>query len=200
MSYVDIVFDGQPGPEGPVFVETEDAYGNSISIGDWVKRPDDYWVLRVEHLADTDQRPSDTECRHTGADELGRRKGDCPRCTVELGWGNFGDKQTSDGHHTFEELYYYRMLYNAQAAQAWLATGIKVEKSWNHHDGEPCFGGGMFVVQAELPTGQVSNHYKPQFWDLFNVPAVELPEVYDGHTPAEAAERMRDYLVSQQTG
>lgn len=111
-----------------------------------------------------------------------------------------GKSQVSDGHHTFEELYYYRMLYNAQAALAWLAAGIKVEKSWNHHDGEPCFGGGMFVVQAELPTGQVSNHYKAEYWDLFDVPEVWLPAVYDGHTPAIAAERMRDYLVSLQTG
>ena len=150
MSYVDIVFDGQPGPDGPVFVETEDSEGKSISLGHWVKRPDDYWVLRVEDR-------------------------------------DFVTKHTSDGHHTFEELYYYRMLYNAQAVLAWLANGIKVEKSWNHHDGEPCFGGGMFVVQAELPTGQVSNHYKAEYWDLFSVPAVELPAVYDGHTPAIAA-------------
>lgn len=102
--------------------------------------------------------------------------------------------ETSDGYHTFDELYYYRMVYNAQAAQAWLADGIPVVKSWNHHDGLPCFGGGMFVVQAELPTGQVSNHYKAEHWDLFKVPEVGLPPVYDGHTPAIAADRMAKYI------
>lgn len=104
-------------------------------------------------------------------------------------------KDTTDGHHTFKELYYYRMLYNAQAATAWTLAGIPVVKSWKHHDGELCFGGGMFVVQAELPTGQVSNHYKEHFWDLFNVPAVELPPEYDGHTPEDAASRMYLYLL-----
>lgn len=37
--------------------------------------------------------------------------------------------ETSDGHHTFAELYEYRMLYNAHAAQGWLAAGIPVVKS-----------------------------------------------------------------------
>lgn len=104
--------------------------------------------------------------------------------------------ETSDGHHTFNELYHYRMLYNAIACRAWLKEGHTVVKSWNHHDGEPCLGGGMFVVQAELPTGQVSNHYKAEYWDLFDVPAIELPTVYDGHTPAIAAARMLEYLLS----
>jgi len=98
---------------------------------------------------------------------------------------------TSDGHHTFEELYDYRMLYNAHAAAGWLAAGIPVVKSWHHSDGELCFGGGWFIVTATLPTGQVSNHYRSQHWDLFAVPAVDLPPEYDGHTPAEAAERLR---------
>lgn len=103
--------------------------------------------------------------------------------------------ETSDGHHTFSELYHYRMLYNAVACRAWLKEGHTVVKSWKHHDGELCFGGGWFIVQAELPTGQVSNHYKAEYWDLFGVPEVGLPMVYDGHTPAIAAARMLEYLL-----
>lgn len=45
--FVDVVFDGEPGPDGPVFVETEDAQGRGIKLGNWVKREDDYWVLRI---------------------------------------------------------------------------------------------------------------------------------------------------------
>ena len=103
-------------------------------------------------------------------------------------------KDTSDGHHTFEELYDYRMIYNAHAAHGWLTAGINVVKSWRHSDGEECFGGGWFIVTAELPTGQVSNHYREQYWDLFHVPEVELPPEYDGHTPAVAANRLRTML------
>lgn len=105
--------------------------------------------------------------------------------------------QTSDGHHTFDELYDYRMLYNAHAAHGWLAAGIPVVKSWRHSDGEECFGGGWFIVTAELPTGQVSNHYREQYWDLFQVPDEEVAPEYDGHTPAIAANRLRSYLEGQ---
>lgn len=98
---------------------------------------------------------------------------------------------TSDGHHTFDELYDYRMLYNAHAAHGWLAAGGPVVKSWKHSDGELCFGGGWFIVTATLPTGQVSNHYKAEHWGLFAVPEVDLPPEYDGHTPQDAAERLR---------
>ena len=43
---VDIVFDGPPGPEAGRFVEVE-RDGKSISAGEWVKREDGYWVLRL---------------------------------------------------------------------------------------------------------------------------------------------------------
>ena len=102
--------------------------------------------------------------------------------------------EASDGHHTHRELYEYRMLYNAHAAHGWLAAGIPVVKSRRHSDGEPCFGGGWFIVTATLPTGQVSNHYRDDRWDLFDVPAVDLPPEYDGHTPADAAARLRGLL------
>lgn len=98
---------------------------------------------------------------------------------------------TSDGHHTFDELYDYRMLYNVHAAHGWLAAGIPVVKSWKHSDGDLCFGGGWFIVTATLPTGQVSNHYKAEHWGLFAVPEIDLPPEYDGHTPQDAAERLR---------
>lgn len=102
--------------------------------------------------------------------------------------------EASDGYHTHNELYEYRMLYNAHAAQGWLAAGIPVVKSWHHSDGEPCFGGGWFIVTATLSTGQVSNHYKAEHWDLFDCPEVDLPPEYDGHTPKIAAQRLRGEL------
>jgi len=44
---VDIVFDGPPGPVAGRFVEVEDESGASINFGEWVRRDDGYWVLRV---------------------------------------------------------------------------------------------------------------------------------------------------------
>lgn len=59
------------------------------------------------------------------------------------------------------------MLYNAAFFNS-LEGKYDVHKSYRH--GELCFGGGWFIVVANLPTGQVSNHYRAEEWNLFNVP------------------------------
>ena len=73
---------------------------------------------------------------------------------------------------------------------------IKVCKSHRHYDGEECFGGGWFIVMAELPTGQISNHYENRHWELFNIPELDTAWEWDGHTPNEAADRIESYLKS----
>lgn len=55
---------------------------------------------------------------------------------------------------------------------------------------ELCFGGGWFIVMAYLPTGQVSNHYRIEDWNLFNIPERWKADEWDGHTPVEAANRL----------
>lgn len=45
--YFDFVCDAPPGPESGRFVEVENALGESISKGEWIKRPDGYWALRI---------------------------------------------------------------------------------------------------------------------------------------------------------
>lgn len=104
--------------------------------------------------------------------------------------------EVSDGYHTFNELYYYRMLYNAAFFN--LLPKQWVHKSKRHHTGEECFGGGWFIVMANLPTGQISNHYELKDWDLFQVPEKEFADEWDGHTPQEAAERLHRYLQQEQ--
>lgn len=103
----------------------------------------------------------------------------------------------SDGYHTFNELYRYRMLYNAAFFNELAKKGdIKVCKSHKHYDGEECFGGGWFIVMAELPTGQISNHYENRYWELFNIHELDTAWEWDGHTPNEAANRIESYLKS----
>lgn len=113
-------------------------------------------------------------------------------------------EDTSDGYHTFKELYLYRMLYNAAffnslktvsgSSESGQPYWFDVHKSWNHNDGELCFGGGWFIVMATLPTGQVSNHYEAKWWDIFNIPEYPVADKWDGHTPEEAAERLLKFL------
>jgi hypothetical protein len=103
----------------------------------------------------------------------------------------------SDGYHTFDELYQYRMLYNAMAFNMLVNLfndEAQVHKSWRHSDGEECFGGGWFIVMAELPTGQISNHYEAQHWDLFDIPERETANKFDGHTPKDVADRIEAWL------
>lgn len=62
--------------------------------------------------------------------------------------------QISDGFHTFDELYHYRMLYNAAFFNS-LEGKYEVHKSYRHADGELCFGGETvgvngYFVQKDL--------------------------------------------------
>lgn len=107
--------------------------------------------------------------------------------------------ETSDGFHTFNELYEFRLLYNAALFNEWAIEGFDkpfydVHKSWRHSDGELCFGGGWFIVMATLPTGQISNHYEAEHWDLFQIPERERADEWDGHSAADVAERLTAFL------
>lgn len=114
--------------------------------------------------------------------------------------GTEGKGSISDGYHTFDELYEYRKLYNAALFNEWARPNIPlfdVHKSIKHSDGEECFGGGWFVVVANLPTGPISNHYKMENFHLFKIPEREKAAEWDGHTPQQAAERLRKFLELQ---
>ncbi len=104
-------------------------------------------------------------------------------------------EDTSDGYHTFKELYEFRKLYNAALFNTWALDGIfNIHKSKKHFDGEDCFGGGWFIVMATLPTGQISNHYELKDWDLFKCEERERADEWDGHTAQDVAKRLLNYL------
>ena len=104
-------------------------------------------------------------------------------------------EDTSDGYHTFKELYEFRKLYNAALFNQWSDLGLyNIHKSKKHHDGELCFGGGWFIVMATLPAGQISNHYELKDWDLFRCEEREFAEKWDGHTAQDVASRLAEYL------
>ncbi len=107
------------------------------------------------------------------------------------------DGSTSDGYHTFDELYQFRMLYNAALFNEWAMrkdNPFHVHKSYYHSDGSRCFGGGWFIVTADLPTGQISNHYQDVYWNLFDIPIRDRADQWDGHTPQDVMERLYNFL------
>ena len=105
--------------------------------------------------------------------------------------------EVSDGYHTFNELYEYRLLYNASMFNEFAKQGMyDVHKSKRHSDGNfPFDNPDYFIVVAELPTGQISNHYRMKEWDLFDIPEKETSNPYDGHTPKDVTERLRKFLI-----
>lgn len=89
-------------------------------------------------------------------------------------------KDVSDGYHTFDELYYHRMVLfsvicNKFKEVAW--------KSKLHHDNT--MFDGCFIVGIDTPKGQYTYHYKLKFWDYFNVKELEKSPEYDGHKPLD---------------
>lgn len=104
----------------------------------------------------------------------------------------------TDAYHSFKELYEFRLIYNASLLNEWAAQNkFNVHKSKKHFDGVECFGGKYFIVMATLPTGQISNHYPLEDWDLFKCPEKETADHWDGHSSADVVERIKKYIQSQ---
>jgi len=94
--------------------------------------------------------------------------------------------ETSDGYHTFNELYHHRaVLFSVIVAnypdRAW--------KSKKHHDGT--MYDNMFIVGINTPDGQATYHYDVDpYWDMFKCRVLDNAPEWDGHTPAQAIERI----------
>lgn len=97
--------------------------------------------------------------------------------------------KVSDGSHTFDELYEMRLALTVALFHT-IAINHTVTKSWRHSDGELCFGGGWFIVQAELPTGQVSFHYEAKHFNKFKIYEAEKAGDWDGHTTEDVITRL----------
>lgn len=89
-------------------------------------------------------------------------------------------ENVSDGYHTFNELYYHRMILfsvicNVFKNSAW--------KSKLHSDGT--MYEGYFIVGIDTPEGQYTYHYDMKHWDDFKVKELEKAPEYDGHKPED---------------
>ena len=95
-----------------------------------------------------------------------------------------------------EVLYDFRLTYNALLFNEWAENQkYEVYKSRRHGDGELCFDGEYFIVVAQLPTGQVTNHYHIRNWDMFKINEYEkVKEDFDGHTSSDVIERLQQVI------
>ncbi len=44
---INVIFDGPPGPQCGRFIEVETDDGRGTSAGEWIKRPNGRWALRI---------------------------------------------------------------------------------------------------------------------------------------------------------
>ena len=93
---------------------------------------------------------------------------------------------TSDGYHTFNELYDHRaklfsVIVRCFKDRAW--------KSKIHHDGT--MYEGMFIVGIETPQGRATYHYDiAPYWNVFDCKELVRAPEWDGHTPEQAISRI----------
>lgn len=87
----------------------------------------------------------------------------------------------SDGYHTFKSLYYQRLILFSVVVKVFHGW-----KSFNHEDGEPCFGGGWFIVGVDTPEGSYTYHFKDEYWPMFDCEVLENGKHWDGHTDKDA--------------
>lgn len=96
------------------------------------------------------------------------------------------DGDTSDGYHTFNELYHHRAVLFS------VIVKIFADRAWKsklHADGT--MYDGMFIVGIETPDGQATYHYDVDpYWDMFQCKEVDHAPEWDGHTPDQAIERI----------
>ena len=98
--------------------------------------------------------------------------------------------ETSDGYHTFNELYEHRhtlfiILCNLLEPKMY----GKVWKSRLHSDGT-MFDGGWFIAGIETPEGQATYHLPIKKWDELNVLELDRAPEWDGHTADDVLKRL----------
>ena len=98
--------------------------------------------------------------------------------------------EVSDGFHTFNQLSRQRaMLFAA-------LVNLNRDISWKtrkHEDGQPCFGGGWFLVTIDTPDGAYGYHYEDKYWDAFHCKELERAKHWDGYTEEDVGRLMSLY-------
>lgn len=122
-------------------------------------------------------------------DSMDATDGDAPRQMV---FKDAAPGDTSDGFHTFDELYDHRRALTAVIAgyAACQEPGSAWRSKAHHPDDGPMFD-GYFIVGIGLNAGPITYHYKLAHWDDFAaVPELEHAPKWDGATPADSVTRL----------
>lgn len=125
----------------------------------------------------------------TGAEwaEYQRLKAQKPTAPASMVDGN-----TSDGYHTFNELYDHRIaLYLDIVSQ----NSEYFWKSKKHEDGS-CFE-GWFILGGNMGTGDISYHIPMDKWEMAKCREIPFGKKWDGHKPEDVVERVLRHSQAQ---
>jgi len=94
-------------------------------------------------------------------------------------------EDTSDGWHSFKDLYHHRALLFSVIVHNYKDM---CWKSKRHDDGKEL--DWNFIVGIDTPWGQASYHYGMEYWDMFDCKVLDKAPHYDGYTPEQSVERI----------
>ena len=114
------------------------------------------------------------------------------KTAIELHLENGRAGDVSDGYHTFNDLYAHRMALTLALVKSWPSRSWR-SKQHNPND-TPIFE-GFFIVGMDLHgVGQITYHYKLEYWNAFNdVRTVDYAPKWDGHGPEDVVERLNKW-------
>jgi len=96
---------------------------------------------------------------------------------------------TSDGYHTFDELYAHRCALTSALVRA-LGPDMSWRSRAHHPDGDPIFE-GYFIVGIDLPNGTITYHYSNKHWDEFpHARTLDHAPAWDGASPDATVSRL----------
>ncbi len=99
--------------------------------------------------------------------------------------------EVSDGYHTFDDLYEHRRALILALMR--LNPRVSWRSKEHHPDDDPMFN-KFFIVGMDLPTGQITYHYKIAYWDEFKgIETLPHAPKWDGHTPEDVVKRVTEW-------
>jgi len=104
------------------------------------------------------------------------------------------DENTSDGYHTFKELYEHR--HALFCALSKMYNGMKI-KSRLHDNGT--MYDGWFVAGIATDVGLIDYHLPISWWDKFEGEEHERFITFDGHTPNDVLQRLKSFEVKKES-
>lgn len=96
------------------------------------------------------------------------------------------DENTSDGYHSFRELYDHRIALFI----ALMKSHPEISWAAHYHDDDSMMS-GWFIAGMDLPTGPISYHLPVSAWrNMGGIPLYQRAPKWDGHTPADVVDRL----------